>query len=201
MADSKQLDALMRRFYLILGALAICIIVPVLGVAYYLDSRLNSFQTDLSYRPPGTAGTSTKSLDALPWVPTQGQVVYVPAYSHIYHQRGRPQLLTVTLSVRNTALDGEIVLTSVRYYDTEGKLVRSYLEKPLSVGPLATTEFVVEREDTSGGSGANFIVEWSSGEPVTEPIIEAVMIDTSGNQGISFVREAAVIQEIAPTDP
>ena len=33
---------------------------------------------------------------------------------------------------------------------------------------------------------ANFIVKWHSQEPVNKPIIESIMSDTSGTQGISF---------------
>jgi hypothetical protein len=38
-------------------------------------------------------------------------------------------------------------------------------------------------------------------EPVSPPVIEAVMIDTSGNQGISFVRQGTVIEEKLPDQP
>ena len=128
-------------------------------------------------------------------------LVYVPVYSHIYHQRGRPQLLTVTLSVRNTDLEREILLTSVRYYDTSGQEVKSHLDRPLRISALAAIEFVVARDDTTGGSGANFIVERISSKPVSAPVIETVMIDTSGNQGISFVRQGTVIEEKLPDQP
>jgi hypothetical protein len=63
---------------------------------------------------------------------------------------------------------------------------------------LATTEFLVERDDASGGSGANFLVEWVAQDEVTEPIIEAVMIDTKGQQGISFARSGRPVREIIP---
>ena len=54
---------------------------------------------------------------------------------------------------------------------------------------------IVEREDASGGSGANFLVEWFANHPVTAPIIEAVMIDTQSQQSISFARRGVVIKE------
>jgi hypothetical protein len=41
--------------------------------------------------------------------------------------------------------------------------------------------------DASGGSGANFIVQWAGPESINTPVIEAVMIGTQGSQGISFV--------------
>ena len=155
----------------------------------YLDTRLDSIEGDLEYRTPGDTAVA---IDELPWEPGQGQTVYVPVYSHVYHQRSRRQLLTATLSVRNTDLKHEIVVTSVRYYDTSGEEVRSYLDEPLQVGPLATVDFVVEHDDV-GGRRHNFIVTWTAGKPVTEPVVEAVMIDTSGQQGISFARRGTVI--------
>ena len=57
----------------------------------------------------------------VPWHPVQGQRLYVPAYSRVYHQMGDPHLLTVTLNIRNTNVHREIVVTSVRYYNTAGK--------------------------------------------------------------------------------
>ena len=33
-----------------------------------------------------------------------------------------------------------------RYYDTNGKLVKNYLEKPLRLNPLATAEYLVEQK-------------------------------------------------------
>jgi len=67
----------------------------------------------------------------------------------------------------------------------------------LRLAPLATTEFFVPEQDSSGGSGANFIVEWvAEKKQVNTPIIEAVMISTSGQQGISFVRSGQVVQAL-----
>jgi hypothetical protein len=118
---------------------------------------------------------------------TAAQSVYVPIYSRIYYGDARRTIeLTATLSVRNTDDVHPITLRGIRYYDSEGRLVRSELESPLVLGPLATRDWVVEERDRAGGAGANFIVEWSARDPVTEPVIEAVMIGQQGAQGISF---------------
>ena len=193
----SDVDAFMRRFWLILIVCFVVFLVPAFLGAYYLERRLDSFEDALHFQAPEELGAETAELniDHLTSSAVQGQTVYVPVYSHVYHQNGKPQLLTITLSIRNTSLDSDIIVTSVRYFDTNGKEVKSYLAKPRSLAPLATTEFLVERDDTSGGSGANFLVEWISKEPVTQPVIEAVMIDTSGQQGISFARSGTVIRE------
>ncbi|MHC5729891.1 MAG: DUF3124 domain-containing protein, partial [Nostoc sp.] len=90
-----------------------------------------------------------------------GQTIYVPAYSHIYHYNRQEIFnLAVTLSIRNTDLVNPIIISSVRYYDSAGKLVKQYLERPIQLDALASTDFFINRHDTSGGLGANFIVEW-----------------------------------------
>lgn len=124
-----------------------------------------------------------------------GQTVYVPVYSHIYYEDDRNTLnLAVTLSIRNTDLSYPIIINSVRYYDSNGKLLKEYLTRPIKLGALHSQDFVVARTDTSGGSGANFIVEWISENRVSEPIIEAVMIGTESTQGISFISVGKVIK-------
>lgn len=124
-----------------------------------------------------------------------GQTVYVPIYSHIYiWERGRTMELTSTLSVRNTDLTHPIIIASVNYYDSNGKLVRKYLKQPVELPRLASTNFIVDQEDTSGGAGASFIVEWVTQKPVSDPVIEAVMINASGNQGVSLVSPGRVIK-------
>lgn len=118
----------------------------------------------------------------------KGQTVYVSVYSHIYHEnQNRPFNLAANLSIRNTDLNDTLTVTSVRYYDTDGRLVQNYLPKPTRLGPLASLIYVVERRDTTGGSGANFIVEWDSPQAVSEPIIEAVMASAGAGQGIAFI--------------
>jgi hypothetical protein len=84
----------------------------------------------------------------------------------------------------------------VRYFDSDGKLVRKYLEKSQAIGPLATTRFIVEEHDTAGGSGAKFLVEWRSLKPVTPPVIECIMITIQSGLGISFVTHGRVIRDV-----
>jgi len=54
----------------------------------------------------------------------------------------------------------------------------------------------VEEEDLRGGVGANFLVLWESGKSVKFPIIEAVMISTSQQQGISFISKGRTIDSL-----
>jgi hypothetical protein len=125
---------------------------------------------------------------------SSGQTVYVPVYSHIYSgDREHPFLLAVTLSIRNTDPKHAITVMAVDYYDSKGKKLRSYLKEPIKLDPLASTRYVIKESDKSGGSGANFIVEWRSESQVNAPVIESVMIGTKTQQGISFISPGRVI--------
>ena len=127
---------------------------------------------------------------------SKGQTVYVPIYSHIYSGvKGRPFDLAATLSIRNTNLNNPITLHEVKYYDSDGKLLEDYLEKPMQLNALVSTRYIILEADKAGGSGANFIVVWKSEQNVNPPIIEAVMIGTHSGQGISFLSTGQVIKE------
>ncbi|AFZ59770.1 DUF3124 domain-containing protein [Anabaena cylindrica FACHB-243] len=124
-----------------------------------------------------------------------GQTIYVPVYSHIYHHNRQEIFnLAATLSIRNTDLANPLIITSVRYYDSDGKLVKNYLEQPIQLDALASTDFFINRNNTSGGLGANFIVEWVASTEISEPIVEAIMIGTDFQQGISFTSSGKVIK-------
>ena len=126
-----------------------------------------------------------------------GELVYVPIYSSVFHQTAaREYLLTATLSIHNIDLTENIEISAVSYFDTEGGAVSEFLSEPAVLEPLSTRQFVVPQADRSGGTGANFLVKWESETEVTRPIIEAVMISTSGQQGISFITQGAVVREL-----
>lgn len=119
---------------------------------------------------------------------SRGHTVYVPVYSHVYTgNRALPVNLATTLSIRNTDRSFPITITGADYYDSSGKLVRRMIQKPVSLGPMASTSIFIQEKDTSGGFGASFLVRWSSGKEVNTPIIECLMIGAYSGLGISFV--------------
>ncbi|MGB5231240.1 MAG: DUF3124 domain-containing protein [Desulfoprunum sp.] len=127
---------------------------------------------------------------------TTGQIVYVPAYSHIYHgNKNAKLLLSVTLSIRNVDPDNPITITVVDYYETQGKLVRQFVKAPVILGPLGSERYIIPQDDSSGGSGANFIVKWQAAAPTNPPIIETVMIGTQSQLGISFTSRGQALQD------
>ncbi len=190
--SEEQSDKIARQIKLIIF---IFVIVPIVLLVLFVEFRFRSIEASVPFQSPSLRDEARMEIDVMPWHPVDGQRLYVPAYSHVYHQKGEPYFLTVTLNIRNTDVDDEIVVTSVRYFDTAGKEVRSLLNKPLRLSPLAATEFVIEREDKLGGSGASFIVEWKAGTEVNQPLVETIMIDTRGQQGISFIAQAVILSE------
>ena len=126
---------------------------------------------------------------------SNGQTIYVPAYSHIYSgNRETPFLLTVTLSIRNVDIDNKITINRVDYYETQGHLLKEHIDDPIVLNPLESLRYVIPEKDERGGSGANFIVEWISDKYVNAPIIESIMIGTKQQQGISFISRGRSIK-------
>lgn len=126
----------------------------------------------------------------------RGQVLYVPIYSNI-PCRGTKLLydLSAFIAVHNTDLHGSIRVTKVLFFDNDGKLVNDFLKSESTLGPMGAMNFHIPRQDKSG-TGANFLVEWRSENPVSEPLVESVMLDCETHKGMSFVSRGKVIREV-----
>ncbi len=123
--------------------------------------------------------------------------IYTPAYASIRAGSGRAGVrLATTLSIHNTSDTLALVLERVDYFDTAGALVQAFLPRPVAVRPFATVEFYIPEDDTRGGSGANFLVRWSSAGPIAEPMVEAVMIGAVGNNSYSFVSQGRPVRVV-----
>ncbi len=121
--------------------------------------------------------------------------VYVPIYSDIYNKTKDFRFqLTATLSIRNTSPKDSLFIKNVDYYNTSGDFVRGYIKQPIYLKPLESIEYVIEEEDTTGGSGANFLITWGSNKDI-KPIFQGVMLGVSGQQGFAFTTEGTVISE------
>ena len=198
--NDEVVDVLKQAKLLLLG-FVVLVLLPVILYGSYIGRRIDVALA--AHSPAQLEGEPNARSDLRPVEVglSEGQLIYVPAYSHVYHGGGEPYQLTITLSIRNTSRTSEIVVDSVRYFDTKGKEVKSYLERPAKLPALGTTEVVVSSADTSGGSGANFLVAWHAKRPVSEPLVEAVMISTTSQQGISFARRGVVVQQALPEAP
>lgn len=139
--------------------------------------------------------TEFKPLAAAPGAFVRGQLVYVPIYSSIYHRHDKGMFhLTAVLSVRNTSETTRVIVSRVDYYDTNGKLLRRFIDTPHALGPYATVDFVIPEQDLAGGTGANFVVRWDAERAVSTPLIEAVMLGSLGTQGYSFTSRGQVVE-------
>lgn len=122
-------------------------------------------------------------------------IIYIPIYSDIYvDQQYQNSLISATLSIRNTSYLDSLFITRIEYFNTEGDKVRSYIDNAISLKPMATVNYVIEKDDDTGGAGANFIVEISSPSKKVKPLIQAVMIGSVGNKGFAFTTNGQSIK-------
>jgi hypothetical protein len=130
---------------------------------------------------------------------TNGQVLYLPIYSHIWHgeadgkRRPMKTLVSVSISIRNTDPNKSILVTSARYFDTDGKKLKDYISTPITIGPMGTYELFIPRSDDTGGSGANFVISWRSGVNVNAPIVEALHVNLPAGRAFVFTTTARQI--------
>jgi hypothetical protein len=158
----------------------------------------------------GVAGCESQPTGAVQPLPTlspvelgdlsivTGQQVFVPAYAEIHTSANNVLPLSLTLAIHNTDSEHPIIIRSVRYYDTDGHLKRDFVGQPTQLDPLATAAFVVDAGQENGGWGANFLVEWGAQSPVHEPVIEALMVNTTTAPGVSFLSPGRVLSEQRP---
>lgn len=125
---------------------------------------------------------------------SSGETVYVSIYSNIYSGPKAVRLeLAAMLSIRNTDPIYSITISKADYYDTSGKMIESYLKKPMILKPLESQYLYLKEYDKRGGPGANFIVKWQAEKNVNLPIIEGVMM--GARQGLSFICPGQIITE------
>ena len=115
------------------------------------------------------------------------QTFYVPIYSDIYIDRyNQKVLLSATLSIRNTTLNKSLYINKIDYYGTNGELIKSYIKNSIKLPPMATLNYIVEKEENKGGPGADFIIEVEALDDTVKPVIEAVMIGNFNNKAFAF---------------
>lgn len=122
--------------------------------------------------------------------------VYIPIYSDIYSEsRLKSTLLTATLSIRSTSLTDTTFINKIDYYNTQGDLVKSFIEQTLVLEPMQSIDYVIDRDDNTGGVGANFLVTWGA-KTHTNPIFQAVMVGRSGQHGMAFMTNGISIKRV-----
>lgn len=115
---------------------------------------------------------------------------YLSVYSQIYSEtEHRSHSLTATVSLRNINTTDTVYIDKATYYNTHGEAIRTYFESPIFIAPMETVEIIIDESDKEGGTGANFLFNWSVKPNSNAPYFESVMISTSGQQGISFTTQ------------
>ena len=131
---------------------------------------------------------------------SKGQTLYLPIYSHIWYGDRAPNgrqlkaLLSALVSIRNTSLKTSIKVTSARYYNTDGKLLKEFVSAPRVIAPMGTMELFVEKKESEGGSGANFVIQWEAATATNPPVVEAVHTDIQLNRTPTFITTARAIR-------
>ncbi|MDC6389905.1 DUF3124 domain-containing protein [Maribacter sp. PR1] len=119
---------------------------------------------------------------------------YLSVYSQIYSQtEHKTHDLTATVSIRNVNKADSVYINKAEYYNTKGNSIRTYFDKPIFIAPMETVEIVIDERDQEGGTGANFLFDWTIKPNSNDPIFEAIMISTSGQQGLSFTTQGKKI--------
>ena len=137
MSEKFEIGSLLRSkiFLSFFGAFFAFLFIILLSI-FNVTSQIENIEEKLKCVPPQKTGLAPTVESVV-----AGQTVYVPVYSHIYVQAGRPLLLATTLSVRNTDPDETIQVTSVRYYDTHGKQIKHMQKNLFSLIPLKPSNF------------------------------------------------------------
>lgn len=122
-------------------------------------------------------------------------IIYVPIYSDIYvNEQNQKSLLSATLSIRNTSLTDSLFISKIDYYSTDGRLLKQFINETISLQPQGTINYVIEKEDDTGGSGADFVVTLSGSDENMKPLLQSIMIGENGkNQGFAFTAEGISI--------
>ncbi len=126
------------------------------------------------------------------------ETLYVPIYRDVYHiDQLRLLPLTTTLSLRNMGITDSVYIYCVDHYNTQGKKIRQYMDDKsmLTLGPLESYDLVVVKKDKQGGTGDNFIVQWGRTTGDSQLLVEALMINTTGSQGLSVITEGKIIHQ------
>ena len=172
----------MGRFYL---AILACLLMM----------RLPAAQAQTA---PGIEQTFSGSLTAMPSeILGVSGAFYVPVYSSVSISQGKVRAdFSVTLSIHNASETRPLVLRRIAYFDTNGKMVESYLKAPVALKPFSTVEVFVPTTDVRGGTGANFVVDWAATGEIAEPVVEALMFGGLGSGHYAFISQGRPLKVV-----
>lgn len=138
---------------------------------------------------------STKKIDLSKKTGLVAGKTYLSIYSQIQSSSKLEHYnLASMVSIRNTSEKDSIFIQNADYFDSHGKLLRSYFKEPIFLAPMETIEINIDQLDSQGGTGSNFIFKWKVPNACPEPIFEAVMSSVIGTQAMAFVTSGKKIE-------
>ena len=127
-----------------------------------------------------------------------GSVIYVPIYRSFYQIYGSSRdayNLTSTACLHNTDPKQAIKVLCIDYYDSSGKLVKKFIDEPLTIKPWNSKEITIQPRTEPEDFGGNLIVRWKSDQPANPPIVEVLMTGQFLNRGVSFMTRGVEVKE------
>lgn len=164
---------------------------PLYGVGAPLGAALLVMSAGCSQPPPVSTDVelpppSLAAADAGTFGEPVRQV-YLPVHALVKRRdRHSDVALSINLIVRNTDEQNAIRIDSVRSYAASGRLVREHLGGPIVVPKMAVHQIVTAEQVNEVDAAASFLVEWTAGAPVHEPVVEALMVGSYASRGLSF---------------
>jgi hypothetical protein len=129
---------------------------------------------------------------------TTGGTIYVPIYRSFYQIYGSTRdaySLTSTACIHNTDPKQAIKVLSIDYYNSSGKLVKKFLDEPITINPWSSKEITIEPSKESEDFGANLIIRWKSDHPANSPVADVLMTGQVLNRGVSFTTRGVEVKE------
>ncbi len=130
-------------------------------------------------------------------VVSKGQTIFVPVYSQLYFgdtiKGGQKELdrrrmrLSSTVVIHNVDPVHPIQVVSAVYFNHAGERLGQFLPQPITLGPLETTNFFIQKSDKLGGVGNKFIISWRSDVSVNPPSIENIMVNAGGTSALAVI--------------
>jgi hypothetical protein len=127
-----------------------------------------------------------------------GSTIYVPVYKSFYQSYGSTRdayALTSTACLHNTDSKHAIVVYTIEYYDSNGKLLNKFIDAPMTIKPWNSREITLPHSTQPEDFGANLIVRWRAEQPVNPPLVEVLMVGQVLNRGVSFLTRGCEIKE------
>ena len=124
---------------------------------------------------------------------------YLPLYSTVALGGGATLVhLGANVTLRNISPDQPLVISSARYFDRSGELVAELAVQPFTLKPMATIEMFIPITEQSvglrGGRGGSILLAWAAVAPVPEPMLEALVLGSSGPASFSFTSRSQPVR-------